>query len=214
MNATVDPNFWNALADRYAARPVQDPEAFDRKTAITRALVEPNHTVLDIGCGTGSFCLRLASTGADIHGLDLSDQMLRIARDKARAAEVDNVTFHVGPFDDSLTAFASESLDGAFAYSLLHLVPDRKAALAQIYRLLKPGGYFVASTVCLGESWIPYALVLRVMRWLGRAPYLDARLSRASLHREVQSVGFEDVQAPDVGAKPIIDFLVARKPSR
>lgn len=212
MTPTADPHFWNERAESYAAQPVANPDAFDRKTAVTRALVEPGHTVLDIGCGTGSFCLRLAPTGADVHGLDLSAEMIRIARDKARDGGVENATFHVGPFDETFIAFGPKSLDGIFAYSLLHLVPDREAALNQIFRLMKPGGYFVASTVCLGESWVPYTLMLKVMQWLGKAPYVEARLSKAQLHSDVEAAGFVALETPDVGAKAIVDFLVARKP--
>lgn len=212
MTPTADPTFWNEKAESYAAKPVSDPDAFDRKTSVTRALVGPGHTVLDIGCGTGSFCLRLAPTGADVHGLDLSGEMVRIAREKARGAGVDNVTFHVGPFDETFVAFGPESLEGIFAYSLLHLVSDREATLKQIVGLLKPGGYFVASTVCLGETWVPYSPMLTLMRWLGKAPYVEARLSKAQLHSDVEAAGFVDLETPDVGAEATIDFLVARKP--
>lgn len=211
MTATADARFWNDLAETYAAKPVDNPEAFDRKTEVTRALVQPGHAVLDVGCGTGSFCLRLAPTGAAVHGLDLSDEMIRIARTKAEGT--DNVHFHVGPFDETFDAFGPGSLDGLFAYSLLHLVPDRTAALRRAFELLRPGGYFVASTVCLGESWIPYAPMLLAMRLFGKAPWVATGLSKATLHREVKAAGFTDLQTPDVGAAPRTDFFVARKPA-
>ncbi len=154
-DATTNAAFWDKLAERYAAKPVDDPEAFDRKIAITVSHMTPESTVLDVGCGTGSLALRLAPHGAEVHGLDLSSEMIRIARGKAADAGVSNVTFHVGPFDDSFTAFAPESLDGLCAYSILHLVADRAAALERIYDLIRPGGFFISSTVCLGESWVP-----------------------------------------------------------
>lgn len=210
MTATADPRFWNGLAETYAAKPVDNPEAFDRKTEVTRALVEPGHTVLDVGCGTGSLCLRLAPSGAQVHGLDLSDEMIRIARSKAESAE--NVHFHVGPFDATFDAFGPGSLDGLFAYSLLHLVPDRTAALQRAFELLRPGGYFVASTVCLGESWVPYTPMLLAMRLIGKAPWVAARLSKSALHGEVRAAGFVDLKNPEVGAASRTDFLVARKP--
>lgn len=211
-SSAADPRFWNENAETYAARPVANPAAFDRKTDITKALIEPGHTVLDIGCGTGSFCLRLASTGAQVHGLDLSMEMVRIARGKARDAAADNVHFHTGPFDDSFTAFEPGSLDGVFAYSLLHLVPDREAALAQMFALLRPGGYLVASTVCLGESWVPYALMLKVMQWVGKAPWVSTTLSKAQLHDDIRAAGFVDLQPHDVGQSSTTDFVVAHKP--
>ncbi len=202
--------FWNRLAEEYARKPVEDPEGFERKIAITRSRMKPDDVILDIGCGTGSLALRLAPCAGHVHGLDLSREMIRIAQTKARDQAVENVTFHVGAFDDSFTAFADGGLDGICAYSLLHLVEDRPAALAQIYRALKPGGFFVSSTVCLGETWVPFGPLLTVMRWLGKAPMVKI-LAKRTLADEMARAGFVDVSQPDVGAKPTIAFIVARK---
>src|SRR5687767_5589866 len=92
---TTDATFWNRLAEKYARQPVAYPDAFERKIAITKAQMQAQDVVLDIGCGTGSLALRLAPSAARIHGLDLSSEMIRIAEGKARAQQVDNVTFHV-----------------------------------------------------------------------------------------------------------------------
>ncbi|MCB9761625.1 MAG: class I SAM-dependent methyltransferase [Alphaproteobacteria bacterium] len=208
---SADPAFWNNIAESYAAKPVDDPAAFDRKIAIMKSHMRPDHVVLDVGCGTGSLALRLADTGAQLHGLDISPEMIRIARGKAEAQGVDNVTFHVGPFDDSFTVFPDESLDGVCACSILHLVEDRDDALARIHRLLKPGGFFISSNVCLGGSWVPYGPVLAVMRWLGKAPMVK-RVSRETAVAEAEAAGFVDVALPDVGAKETVVFMVAWKP--
>jgi arsenite methyltransferase len=207
-----DTAFWNATAEKYSRRPVGNPAAFDRKIAITKAHMQPRDVVLDIGCGTGSLALRLAADAHQVHGLDLSSEMIRIARGKAEATGVDNVSFHVGAFDDGFDAFAPGSLDGICAYSLLHLLEDRPAALARIHRLLKPGGFFVSSTVCLGESRIPYSPLLRVMRWLGKAPTAKV-IDKRTLVEEIRAAGFSDVAEPDVGAEPIVAFLVAARPA-
>jgi arsenite methyltransferase len=208
---TVDAAFWNNLAEKYARQPVANPAAFERKIAITKALMKPSDVVLDVGCGTGSLALRLAPCGAHIHGLDLSSEMIRIARDKATAADATNVTFHVGPFDDSFTTFEDASLRGICAYSLLHLVDDLPAALHRIFRLLGPGGFFVSSTIGLGESWVPYRPLLRILRALGKAPTVKI-LNRRTLEDEVKRTGFVDIAQPDVGAKSNIIFMVATKP--
>lgn len=208
----ADAEFWDRMAERYARQRLANPEAFERKIEITRGLITPQSTVLDIGCGTGSLALRLASGAAEVHGLDFSNEMIRIANDKARAQQVGNVRFHAGPFDDSFNAFADGELDGVCAYSLLHLLADRAAALQRIHRLLKPGGFFVSSTVCLRESRIPFAALLRVMRWLGKAPSVVSLLSRRDIVDDIRQAGFVELSQPEVGAGRMIGFVVAMKP--
>ena len=207
---TAEAAFWNDLAERYARQPLANPAAFERKIEITRSRMKPTDVVLDIGCGTGSLALRLASGAASIHGLDISSEMIRIARGKAETEGAANVSFHVGSLD-SFELFEPASLDGVCAYSLLHLVEELPAALGRIYRLLRPGGFFISSTVCLSESWLPYRPILEVMRWLGKAPRVRT-LRKRELEDELRHAGFDGLEQPDVGAQSSIAFIVAVKP--
>lgn len=210
--STPNPAFWDAAAEKYAASPVKDPATFERKIAITKSLMRPEHVVLDVGCGTGSLALRLADSAADVHGLDLSAEMIRIARDKTIAQGASNVRFHVGAFDESFDAVAPGTLDGLCAYSILHLLARREAALAQMHALLKPGGFFVTSTACLKDSWVPFGPLVKVMQWFGKAPWVGM-LTKEQLTAEIEAAGFVDVQDPGVGGDKMIAFLTARKPA-
>ena len=210
---SLNPTFWDKLAEKYAKQPVGNPGSFEKKIAITQALMASDHTVLDVGCGTGSLVLRLAETGADVHGLDFSPEMIRIANEKTAAAQTSNATFHVGAFDTSFTAFGPDSLDGLCAYSILHLVPDIQAALAHAFTLVKPGGYFVSSTVCLGgPAKLLYMPLISIMRLFGKAPAVGMH-SKQQVIAEIQRAGFVDVETPDVDADGNILFAVARKPA-
>ncbi len=211
MSATYE-GFWNGIAQKYAASPVADPDAFERKIALTKNRIQPTSTVLDAGCGTGSLALRLAATGAQIHGLDYSSEMVEIAREKARAASVTNVRFHEGPFDASLNSFAPGSLDVVCLYSVLHLLKDRLAALRLAHTLLTPGGSLITSTVCLRSSWLPLGAITTVMRWFGKAPHV-ANISRKTLVNDIHAAGFTSVEVVDVGAtSKLVAFVVANKP--
>ena len=206
---TTDPAFWDRLAESYYEKPVEDQAAWKRKQAITLDLLEPDHEVLDIGCGTGSLALILAPHARQVHALDISPEMLRIGRSRAEEGGVENVTFHQGALSD-LAGIENGSLDMVCAYSILHLVEDPAAHLARIHELLTPGGWLVTSTICLGGR-LPYAIVLPVMRWIGKAPYVN-RIREADFLDMVRGAGFIDLKTPDVGAKNTICFAVARKP--
>jgi arsenite methyltransferase len=202
--------FWDKIAERYARQPVADPAAFERKIALTKTRMTPQHVVLDIGCGTGSLALILAPSAKHVHGLDISSEMIRIARTKAQIQNTPNVTFHSGELCDALP-FEPESLDGICAYSLLHLLEDPVAALTRVRRLLKPGGFFVASTMCLADSWVPYGPLIRAMRWVGKAPYVNI-FSKSDVVGYLNGVGFTDVTYPDVGARSEVLFTLATNP--
>ena len=207
---TTNTQFWDDVAERYSRKPVANVEAYERKLDITKSRLHPTDVLLDIGCGTGSLALELAPRVAQVHALDYSAEMIRIGKRKAADAGVANITFHQSTLED-VTTFQLEQFDGICAYNILHLVDDHVATLQRIFELLKPGGFFISSTVVLGDSWVPYGPVLAAMRWFGKAPVVRL-LGRRALLNDVEQTGFVDVSTPDVGAKKDIAFVVARKP--
>ena len=202
--------FWNDIAEKYAAQPVKDADAFERKKRITRGLLEADHRVLEIGCGTGSLSVEMAPRAREIHAMDVSEEMVRIARDKAKKNGVDNLTFHVGTLEGA--PFEPGSFDHAWAYSILHLLEDLPGSLRRLHDLLAPGGHLISSTVCLRESWVPYPALIRVMRWFGKAPRFVANIDRPTLERAVRDAGFVEVQVHDIRSDAAVVFLTARKP--
>ncbi|MEC7522571.1 MAG: class I SAM-dependent methyltransferase [Myxococcota bacterium] len=206
----TDAEFWNRAAEKYAAKPVSNVAAFERKKEITRALLAPDQTLFEHGCGTGSLALELAPHVAHVHAMDISAEMVRIARGKAEAQGVDNVTFHVGTLEGGAPLAAGEA-DGVAAFNILHLVEDRPGVLRTLFELLAPGGFFVSSTACLGETWMPLPALIGVLRLIGRAPRVWS-FDKATLRREMEEAGFVDVTEHDVGADAMTAFVVAAKP--
>jgi ubiquinone/menaquinone biosynthesis C-methylase UbiE len=203
---TRSKRFWDRIAKRYERKPVGDEAAYQRKLGKTREYFRPDMEVLEIGCGTGSTAIAHAPYVAHIRATDISEKMIEIARGKAAAAGVENVTFEVLATED--LGAASESVDAVLALSLLHLLEDREAAIARIHDTLRPGGIFVSNTVCLGDSMKWFRFVGPIGRWLGVFPLVRI-FTRNELESGFRSAGFhiEYTWQPD---KRVV-FIIARK---
>ena len=93
--------------------------------------------VVDLGCGSGVFTNVLQRHGYRCTGVDLSPKLIAIAREKYSGIE-----FHVGDIEH--LPFADGSFDGVLLSGVLHHLPDRSRCAAEVFRILRPGGKFVA----------------------------------------------------------------------
>jgi ubiquinone/menaquinone biosynthesis C-methylase UbiE len=93
--------------------------------------------VVDLGCGSGVFTHLLQRRGYRSSGVDLSSKLLEIAR-----AKFSNIEFIEG--DVERLPFPDASFDGVFLSGVLHHLPDRSHCAAEVFRILRPGGKFVA----------------------------------------------------------------------
>ncbi|MDH3441394.1 MAG: class I SAM-dependent methyltransferase, partial [Gammaproteobacteria bacterium] len=114
--------FWDKIAPRYSRKPVSDEAAYQKKLEVTREYLRPDMDVLEFGCGTGSTAIAHAPYVKHILATDISPKMIEIARDKAAADEVENVTFRVATIED-LDA-SDSAFDAALGLSILHLLED------------------------------------------------------------------------------------------
>jgi 2-polyprenyl-3-methyl-5-hydroxy-6-metoxy-1,4-benzoquinol methylase len=203
-----DPRFWNRIAARYARAKVPDEKAYRHKLDRTRAYLAPEARIFEFGCGTGTTALHHAPHVAHVRAIDYASAMIAIAREKAAAQGVTNVDFAVGTLDDEPDA---PRWDMVMAHSVLHLVPNRDAAIAKAFRMLKPGGHFVSSTICLSDGLGFVRPVLPAMRLVGLAPASVAFFSAENLRTAVENAGFKVVEDWRPGKRKAV-FLVARKP--
>lgn len=146
------------------------------------ANVRPGEAVLDVGCGTGTLALALVADNptAAVTGIDPSPEMVQRARRKAAKAGR-SVAFEIGVVED--LPFADETFDVVTSSLMWHHLPTeiRAAALAEVRRVLKPGGRFVLMDFAR-ESHSPGGHVLSLLGH-GRGPAtadgLVARLTDA-----------------------------------
>lgn len=203
---TTSPRFWNWMARRYARQPIADEAAYRRKLETTRSYLRPTMDVLEFGCGTGSTALYHAPHVARMDAIDYSAKMIEIARDKAKAQHIENVTFTVATIEDWQAE--DHSYDAILGLSILHLLEDKEAVLRKVCRLLKSGGVFVSSTACLtGMSGIAKKLI-PVGSALGILPLVRA-FGETDLVASLQHAGF----AIEHKWRPAADravFIVAR----
>jgi ArsR family transcriptional regulator len=108
-----------------------------REAALLK-LVPRGLSVADVGCGTGLLTLGLASVAEEVHAVDSSERMVRLAREKVRRAGLANVTVKKAAAES--LPFADASLDAVFAFHLLRHLVKPADALAEFGRVVKPGG--------------------------------------------------------------------------
>lgn len=202
------PKFWDRIAERYARRPVADEAAYQQKLAVTREYLRPDMQVLEFGCGTGSTAIAHAPYVQHIRAIDVSSKMIEIAQGKAAAAQVNNVSFEQATIESLL--LPDDSVDAVLGLSILHLLENRDTAIAKVFRLLKPGGVFVASTACLGDGMKWFRFVGPVGRALGLIPLVRV-FTRQELEASLTAAGFTIEHAWCPGKGKAV-FHVAKKP--
>ena len=201
--------FWNRRADRYAAEPIADETAYQAKLAATRRLLHRDMDLFEFGCGTGSTALIHAPNVRHIRAVDFSERMIEIARGKADQAGVKNISFEVGAIES--VEIAPQSVDMVLGMSVLHLLRNKQAAIAKVFRALKPGGYFITSTACLTDMMPAIRFVAPLGSLLGLIPHLDI-MSVRQLRAAMEAAGFV-VEHEWLPKKKAAVFMIARKPA-
>lgn len=197
--------FWDKIAAGYAKRPVGDQAAYEHKLAKTQEYFRPDMKVLEMACGTGTTALHHASHVGQYRAVDISSEMIRIARAKEGA---EAVQFEVADFD--ALHLPPESLDMIQGHSILHLLPDPRATLKKSFAALKPGGTFVSSTVCVKRLWW-LKLIAPIARALGKFPPLKF-YAADDIRKMMVEAGFEIEYDWQPKPKSLVVFLIAKKP--
>lgn len=180
--------FWDKNAESYAKFPTRNEEAYLEKIKKTQSYFNPDMSLLEFGCGTGTTALHHSPHVQQILATDVSPKMLEIAQDKAVDQDVGNVTFQQATLDD--LAATGQTFDGILGMNIIHLLADKEKALAQVHGMLKPGGVFISSTACLADSWLMILWPLLILgRLIGKAPLVRI-FGMKNLERAIENAGF------------------------
>jgi len=154
------------------------------------ATLNPGEVVLDLGSGGGIDVLlsarRVGPTGK-VYGLDMTDEMLALARENQKQSGVENVEFLKGEIEH--IPLPDNSVDVIISNCVINLSADKDQVLREAFRVLKPGGRFaVSDVVTRGE--MPPEIRERVLLWVG---CIAGALEESEYRAKLTAAGFENV---------------------
>jgi arsenite methyltransferase len=154
------------------------------------ATLRPGETVLDLGSGGGIDVLlsaRRVSPGGKAYGLDMTDEMLALARQNQRKAGVENVEFLKGEIEH--IPLPDNSVDVVISNCVINLSTDKDRVLREAFRVLKPGGRFAVSDV-VTRGAMPADIRDKVLLWVG---CIAGALEENDYRAKLSAAGFEKV---------------------
>src|SRR5271167_2204477 len=155
------------------------------------AQLNPGETVLDLGSGGGIDVLlsarRVGPTGK-AYGLDMTDEMLALARENQRQAGVDKVEFLKGEIEN--IPLPENSVDVIISNCVINLSADKDQVLREALRVLKPGGRFAVSDV-ITHGQIPGEIRQSVLLWVG---CIAGALEEDEYRAKLASAGFDQIE--------------------
>ncbi len=199
--------FWNNIAERYSKQPIADEAAYQKKLQVTREHLRPDMEILEFGCGTGSTSIFHAPSVKHIQAIDISSKMLEIAQSKADAEKIKNVTFKCMTIDEF--SVLDKTLDAVLGLSILHLLDNKEEVIAKVHRMLKPGGIFVTSTACLGDTMKFFKIIAPIGKFFGLMPMVKVFTTR-ELEDSMTDAGFKIEYQWHPGKNKAV-FMIAMK---
>jgi arsenite methyltransferase len=152
--------------------------------------LRPGETVLDLGSGGGIDVLlsakRVGPTGK-AYGLDMTDDMLALARENQKQAGVTNVEFLKGEIEN--IPLPDNSVDVIISNCVINLSADKDRVLREAFRVLKPGGRFAVSDVVVRGS-VPEEVRKSMLLWVG---CIAGALEESEYIAKLKGAGFEEV---------------------
>lgn len=199
--------FWDRIVERYSKQPIADESAYQKKLEVTRKYFRPDMEVLEFGCGTGSTAIIHAPYVKHIQAIDSSSRMIEIAQGKADANNIENITFIHSAIDQF--SVSDQTLDAVLGLSILHLLENKEEVIARVYKMLKPSGIFVTSTICVGDTMKFFKIIGPIGKFFGLMPLVKV-FTRQELEDSLTDAGFKiDYQWQPAKGKAV--FIVAKK---
>jgi SAM-dependent methyltransferase len=174
------------------------------------AQLNAGETVLDLGSGGGIDVLlsakRVGPTGK-AYGLDMTDEMLALARENQRKARIENVEFLKGEIEN--IPLPENSVDVVISNCVINLSGDKDRVLREAFRVLRPDGRFAVSDVVVRGA-VPAEIRRNVELWVG---CVAGALEESEYRAKLAAAGFEDIEIEPTRVYSVADarqFLTAQ----
>ena len=206
---TSPEKFWDLIAPKYAASPIADIAAYQKKIEKLKSYLSLDDDVLDIGCGTGTQCDDIANNVKHVTGIDISKKLLDIAEMRKIERQITNVEYvQATVFDER---FESCSFNVIMSFYVLHFCEDIDEVVRRIYFILKPGGTFVLEASCLGEKNRITGKLIRLAGKFGFLPLINL-LSTQQIEQALELNGFSVIEKTKFSASNDEYTFFAKKP--
>jgi len=211
LQKNKDQRFWDRVARLFmnSKRKMNSPALLVIEQNAYKYL-KPTNRVLDFGCGPGDITLLMATKTKEVHGTDISEQMVIAARKKAKALNIENIKLSNSSLFDP--DFQVNSFDVITAFNVLQYIPGKADLYKRMFELLKPHGLFISATACIGERNSFIRFMLFVLKRLRITPKM-VFYKKSVLENEMKQAGFTLIETIDIDKLPE-RFIVAQKAIR
>ncbi len=201
--------FWNKISSKYDLQVKNKYEqTYINTIKKTRNYLKETDVALDYACGTGITTVELARDVKQIYAIDISQDMINIAKEKSQKNNISNIKYDVTDvFDEK---YSKESFDVLMAFNILYFIKDTNSVIKRINELLKPGGVFISATDCLGEKRTFKTMIGYLLGKIGIVPSMKM-FKMDQLKNIIKRNGFSIVETENLYDSPPNLYIVAKK---
>lgn len=211
-----DEMFWDKASKNYDKSEERFEYIHNQTGEKAKKYLSSNNTILDLGCGTGTKSCEFSSLVKEVHAIDISSEMIEIAKNKAAKCKADNIYFSQTTIFDS--KYKKESFDVILAFNMLHTIESPLKIVDRIYELLKADGLFISTTPCLnGKKSLLVSMqiyLVRILSKIGLIPISIRRYKNSDIDNFINKEKFKTIEAEVLFKGASSYFIVVKKQNR
>lgn len=203
--------FWEKRASSYDKQVKSFSSEYEYLKTKIKSYTNKDSFLLDVACGTGILALDIAPYVGNVCAVDISSNMVDVAKKKEMQAKVNNIEIAVA--DAYELPFSNEVFDVVLLANLLHVVKEPAVVVREARRVLKKNGYILVSTACFNkgeESSKSHFSLLKLVKTLGIIRYLNF-YKKNDVDTIIRDAGFEIIDSEYISESSSNYFISSKK---